>query len=1223
MSRIERNGGTTRRFCGESDVGTPDTHISRADRVWCWLTLVFVCIMSVSSVHAQTFEWARSAGGTYWDRPDSIAVDSSGNVYITGEFRSDTATFGPFTLTNAGWTDAFMVKYDNSGNVLWAQSAGGADWDHGSGNAVDGFGNSYVTGSFRGTMTLGSSVLASAGSTDVYLVKFGSAGNVIWARSAGGSDEDWGVRVAVDVSGNVYLVGRFWGTATFGPFILTSSGYDDAFVVKYDSAGNVLWARSAGGADGDGTVDVAVDASGNVFLTGYFASWRDAVYHDSATFGPFTLTSAGSTDAFVAKYDSAGNVVWARSAGGSSSDFGLDLAVDSGGNTYVTGLFTGEAAMFGPLVRTANGRADVYVAKYSSVGDVLWVRSGGTVGSDNGKSIAVDGAGDSYVTGFLDSGFATFGPFSLTGGGNGDAFVVKYDSAGSVQWVRLLGGTGADDGRALAVDGAQSCYVTGAFVSETVTFGPFTLTNTSQDEEIFLAKLSDDPTGSCDPDADSDGIQDGVDPQPATYNGVPASFGDNSTVPVTTGLITDRGDQDLCVSDLGAGAGVMVKSLGGGAVPASVQIGCFYAGDYQLEVVAVGAGECFTAMCSAGPVLSIGNCSGATASRGGADGTGGIAAAGDLAVNLRANDVEVATVALPAGNLITYGADTLEVVAPTSNTSAVSVVSPTGQVQQDLAPGDQTVMTWAYPAGKLSGWGLNEYGQISVPSGRYIDVATGLEHGLGVRTDGTLVGWGGNSYGQINVPSGRFKAVAAGDQYSLAIRTDGTMAGWGKDHVGESVAPSGTFIAVAAGAVHSLAIRTDGTLHAWGDNTFGQLDVPTGTFTAIAAGQNHCLGIRSDGTLAGWGRNHLGQTNVPAGTFVAVAAGQNHSLAIRTDGTLVGWGDNGAGQTDVPSGTFKAIAAGRTHSLAIRTDGTLAGWGSNDFGETDVSSGVFTKIAARVLHSLAVRDTPDPAVATGEVAKTNRYLRFTAPSPAGVREEVIRVRADSMCSEGPAAGLPCDSSADCIPGVCYPAVELYAGPPFQAPEEDTSHPGLTFTAAPLQCEPYAHAWVLEGIVSVYGAEITPGRDFWVERANADCPNLLTDANCWSALLPLNTAKYGDLVPIFDGGGTAQPDFNDIAALVQKFLAAPGAPIKAVAQLQPNCVFPDRAINFKDIAAGVTAFIGTPTYEESYFGSCACPSSVICGLIGCGSDLQCGNGLCINGSCTDECGRCRP
>jgi len=258
---------------------------------------------------------------------------------------------------------------------------------------------------------------------------------------------------------------------------------------------------------------------------------------------------------------------------------------------------------------------------------------------------------------------------------------------------------------------------------------------------------------------------------------------------------------------------------------------------------------------------------------------------------------------------------------------------------------------------------------------------------------------------------------------------------------------------------------------------------------------------------------------------------------------------------------------------------------------------------------------PGPPVGTGEVAKTNRYLRFSAPAPtvAGTGQEVIRVTIISL--DG------------------YPFVfttELYLGPPFAAPEEDSTQPGLTFTAAPLQCDPYAHDWSAEGTISAYGAEIIPGSTYQVQRAASDCPNLLSDPGCWSAPLTITTGKYGDVWPLFDEpGNPPQPDFNDIAAMVNKFLAAGSAvaPIKAVAQLQPNAVFPDRAVDFRDIAADVQAFLGV-TIAEAEFGPCLCPSIVTCGTTACSTDLNCSGvtpsgGLCVGGFCTDPCGRCTP
>jgi len=201
---------------------------------------------------------------------------------------------------------------------------------------------------------------------------------------------------------------------------------------------------------------------------------------------------------------------------------------------------------------------------------------------------------------------------------------------------------------------------------------------------------------------------------------------------------------------------------------------------------------------------------------------------------------------------------------------------------------------------------------------------------------------------------------------------------------------------------------------------------------------------------------------------------------------------------------------------------------------------------------------------------------------------------------------------------------LYVGQPFQAPDENSAQSGLTFTVAPLTCDPYFHIWSNEGIISIYGAEIMPGSVYEVQRAGLNCPNL-ADEQCWSAVNAQHvTLKFGDCAPLFEGpGNPPQPDFNDIAALVNKFLALPEGPPKYRCQLQPNVVFPERPIDFRDIAADVQAFLGV-AYADMFYGPCPCPSSVTCGATPCTSDLACGGGICLStGFCGDECGRCTP
>ncbi len=360
--------------------------------------------------------WAKKAGGSDDDDGSGIAVDARGNIYVIGQFYS-TATFGSTTLTSNGVTDIFIAKLDSSGNWLWAKNAGGKTEDIGSGIAVDASGNSYVTGCFntRATATFGSTILTSNRISDIFVAKLDTKGNWLWAQNAGGTSDDYGSGIAVDASGNIYVTGDFDVTATFGSTTLTSNGYYDIFVAKLDSCGNWLWAQNAGGTSGDYGSGIAVDASGNIYVTGNF--------YGDANFGSTTLTSCGVTDIFIAKLNSSGNWLWAKKAGGTSSDYGSGIAVDASGNSYITGDFRGSAT-FGATTLTSNGNWDIFVAKLDSRGNWLWAQNAGGTSGDFGSDIAIDVNRNSYITGNFQ-GFATFGDITLTSSGGNDIFVAK------------------------------------------------------------------------------------------------------------------------------------------------------------------------------------------------------------------------------------------------------------------------------------------------------------------------------------------------------------------------------------------------------------------------------------------------------------------------------------------------------------------------------------------------------------------------------------------------------------------------------------------------------------------------------------------------------------------------------------------------------------------------------------------------------------------------------
>ncbi len=241
------------------------------------LILSITCLVSnFTNCKAQTFPWAKSAGGTGTGGGEgySVSTDVSGNVFFAGDFSRSTITFGTYTLTKAGPGSAvFIAKYDANGNVLWAKSAGGQSGDGAYSVSTDTSGNAFITGYFSSpTIVFGTYTLTNAGSSSLFLTKYDINGNVLWAKSAGGSGIDFATGVSATANGSVFITGVLSSpTLAFGTTTLTnSSGNDAIFIVKYDPSGNVLWAKSAGGISNDESYAVSTDTNNNVFITGGF-----------------------------------------------------------------------------------------------------------------------------------------------------------------------------------------------------------------------------------------------------------------------------------------------------------------------------------------------------------------------------------------------------------------------------------------------------------------------------------------------------------------------------------------------------------------------------------------------------------------------------------------------------------------------------------------------------------------------------------------------------------------------------------------------------------------------------------------------------------------------------------------------------------------------------------------------------------------------------------------
>ncbi len=456
--------------------------------------------------------YAGYIGGSGDDEGRGIAVDSSGNAYVTGYTTSTQATFpvtvGP-DLTSNGGNDAFVAKVNAAGTaLLYCGYIGGSGDDYGLGIAVDSSGNAYITGQTNSTeatfpVTVGPD-LTFNGVNDAFVAKVNAAGTaLLYCGYIGGSGDEEAMGIAVDSSGNAYVTGETTSSeATFpvtvGPD-LTFNGGNDAFVAKVNAAGTaLLYCGYIGGSGTDFGFGIAVDSSGNAYVTGSTDSTQATF---PVTVGP-DLTSNGGNDAFVAKVNAAGTaLLYCGYIGGSGEDVGRGIAVDSSGNAYITGYTASTEATFpvtvGPDL-TYNGGTDAFVAKVNAAGTAL-VYCGYIGGSsfDQGYGIAVDSSGNAYVAGYTNSTEATFpvtvGP-DLTSNGGFDAFVAKVNAAGTaLLYCGYIGGSGTDQGFGIAVDSSGNAYVTGRTNSSETTFpvavGP-DLTFNGGLYDVFVAKVS-------------------------------------------------------------------------------------------------------------------------------------------------------------------------------------------------------------------------------------------------------------------------------------------------------------------------------------------------------------------------------------------------------------------------------------------------------------------------------------------------------------------------------------------------------------------------------------------------------------------------------------------------------------------------------------------------------------------------------------------------------------
>jgi hypothetical protein len=348
--------------------------------------------------------WAKQFGGQGDNYAYSVAADSSGNVILTAAGAFD---FGGGVLPEG----IVVAKFDSTGAHLWSRSCGGQSGFYGvkrGGVAIDADGAVIIAESYEGTADCGGGGLAANGVSNILVAKFDTNGSLAWSQGFAGGYA-YGYGVAVDAQRNILFTGATTDTINFGGGNLTGGG---AYLVRFAPDGAYSWGAGFLGAE---ALDIAVDDLGGPAVIGRFSG--------TVSFGGSNLTAAGDTDVFVAKFNAAGDHVWSKSFGDSNRQTGTGIAVGSNGDVVTTGSFNGYTA-FGTESLTSAGKTDVFVAKFDVAGTHKWSKRYGAAGDEQAWGLAVDGSANILVAGqFTD--MVDFGTGSIASGGDFDAFLMK------------------------------------------------------------------------------------------------------------------------------------------------------------------------------------------------------------------------------------------------------------------------------------------------------------------------------------------------------------------------------------------------------------------------------------------------------------------------------------------------------------------------------------------------------------------------------------------------------------------------------------------------------------------------------------------------------------------------------------------------------------------------------------------------------------------------------
>jgi len=471
------------------------------------LSVIFTFFIT-STLPAQSVEWAKNFGSLNDDRAQASTMDASGNTFVLssvlGAVAFNPANLSAFSASNyANSRYIALSKFNSIGKLQWVKTFGSSVIsDYGNCITTDNLGNVYFAGSFGDKLDIDpaptdSNFLYTEAFNDAFVIKLDKDGKLIWGKQLSGNQNEDIKSIQVDKQYNVYVTGGFTGNIDCdlnnpGSHVLNTSSAEDIFIAKFDISGNFVFAKSISGPSDKYAYSVKTDLAHNIYLASYFRNTVDA----NPGAGIDSIKSNGLMDILLTKLDASGNYLWSRHVGGTGDDLATSLDVNpTTGSIYLVGFFSSTVdfnpSLPGTSVLTSSSVTDFFLMKYDSNGNFNYVKKWGGKGQDNAQNVALDELGNLFITGYI-SNTVDFNPagksFPLTSAGNFDAFILKTDTLGNFRWAKRLGGFGNDWGMAVNPDGAGNVFALGTF-SFTADMGDNGIALTSVDGyDIYMFK---------------------------------------------------------------------------------------------------------------------------------------------------------------------------------------------------------------------------------------------------------------------------------------------------------------------------------------------------------------------------------------------------------------------------------------------------------------------------------------------------------------------------------------------------------------------------------------------------------------------------------------------------------------------------------------------------------------------------------------------------------------